>query len=62
MTILTCECGNEIYIMEETGSRACQSDAWGRWCDSLGCMVAPPGQTEAKPSPHLINWSAGEDL
>lgn len=28
----------------------------------FGVKVAPPGQNEPKPSPHLINWSAGEDL
>lgn len=62
MTILTCECGNEIYIMDETGATAWQCDACGQWYDFFGVKVAPPGQTEAIPSPHLINWSAGEDL
>ena len=62
MTILTCECGNEIYIMDETEATAWQCDACGQWYDFFGVKVAPPGQTEPKPSPHLINWSAGEDL
>ena len=62
MTILTCECGNEIHIMDETGATAWQCDACGQWYDFFGVKVAPPGQTEPRPSPHLINWSAGEDL
>ena len=62
MTILTCECGNEIYIMDETEATAWQCDACGQWYDFFGVNVPSPGQNEPKPSPHLVNWSAGEDL
>ena len=53
MTILACECGNEIYIMDETEATAWQCDACGQWYDFFGVKVVPP---------HLINWSAGEEL
>ncbi len=62
MTILTCECGNEIYIMDETEATVWQCDACGQWYDFFGVKVTPPEERETKPSPHLINWSAGEDL
>lgn len=62
MTILTCECGNEIYIMDETEATAWQCDACGQWYDFFGVKVAPSEQNEPRISPHLINWSAGEDL
>ena len=62
MTILTCECGNEIYIMDETEATAWQCDACGQWYDFFGVKVPSPGQNEPKPSPHLVNWSVGEDL
>ncbi|WP_373164711.1 hypothetical protein [Agathobaculum sp. Marseille-P7918] len=37
MTILTCECGNEIYIMDETQATAWQCDACGQWYDFFWC-------------------------
>jgi hypothetical protein len=62
MTILTCACGNEIYIMDETAATAWQCEECGQWYDFFGVKVPPPEQRKAKPSPHLINWSAGEEL
>ncbi len=74
MTILTCECGNEIYIMDETAATAWQCEECGQWYDFFGVKVLPPEydffgvkvlppeQRKTKPSPHLINWSAGEEL
>ena len=55
MTILTCECGNEIYIMDETEATAWQCDACEQWYDFFGVKVAPPEQNEPRISPHLIN-------
>lgn len=61
MTILNCECGNEIYIMDETETTAWQCDNCGQWYDFL--VSRSTRQASASlPSPHLINWSAGEDL
>ena len=62
MTILTCACGNEIYIMDETAATAWQCDACGQWYDFFGVKVPPPGEKETPRSPHLVDWSAGEDL
>ena len=46
MTILTCECGNEIYIMDETEATAWQCDRCGQWYDFFGVKV----KSEAKRS------------
>lgn len=62
MTILACECGNEIYIMDETEATAWQCDACGQWYDFFGVKVVPPQERRKTISPHLINWSAGEEL
>lgn len=62
MTILTCKCGNEIYIMDETSETAWQCDACGQWYDFFGVPVPPPDQKPQTISPNLINWSAGEEL
>lgn len=48
--------------MDETEATAWQCDACGQWYDFFGVKVTPPAQRENKISPHLINWSAGEDL
>jgi len=62
MTILNCPCGNEIYIMYETEATAWQCDKCGKWFDFFGVEVPPPNERKQAPSPHLINWSAGEEL
>ena len=62
MTILTCECGNEIYIMDETEATAWQCDACGEWYDFFGIKVVPPDQRKPVRTPQSVNWSAGEDL
>ena len=62
MTILTCECGNEIYIMDETEPTAWQCDRCGQWYDFFGVKVTPPGERRQEKNPNLINWSAGEEL
>lgn len=63
MTILQCDCGQEIYIMDEREATAWQCDACGQWYNLFQQKVAPP-QAEQKPtkSPYDVNWSAGEDL
>ncbi|MDO5142306.1 MAG: hypothetical protein Q4D31_04730 [Eubacteriales bacterium] len=62
MTILTCGCGDEIYIMDETAATAWQCTRCGQWYDFFGVKVAPPDESEPPVSPHLIDWSAGEEL
>ena len=62
MTILTCECGNEIYIMDETEATAWQCDRCGQWYDFFGVKVTPQGERRQEKNPNLINWSAGEEL
>ena len=62
MTILNCECGNEIFIMDETEATAWQCEQCGRWYDFFGVKVPDPASVQPKKSPHLVNWSAGEDL
>lgn len=61
MTILTCQCGEEIYIMDEEEATAWRCDSCGQWYDFFGCKVAHPNEERPMP-PQLINWSAGEDL
>ena len=41
MTILTCDCGYEIYIMDETEATAWQCDRCGQWYDFFGVKVTP---------------------
>lgn len=48
--------------MDETEATAWQCDACGQWYDFFGVKVDPPGTRKSQPSPHLINWSAGEEL
>ena len=36
MTILNCECGNEIFIMDETEATAWQCEQCGQWYDFFG--------------------------
>ena len=60
MTILTCDCGYEIYIMDETEATAWQCDRCGQWYDFFGVKVTPP--SERKQEKNLVNWSAGEEL
>ncbi len=62
MTILNCECGSEIYIMDETEATAWQCDQCGQWYDFFGVQVPDPATVKPKQSPNLVNWSAGEDL
>ena len=62
MTILQCDCGGEIYIMDETTAVAWQCDECGQWYDFFGVKVDDPMQRPNRVSPHLINWSAGEEL
>ena len=62
MTILNCECGNEIFIMDETEATAWQCEQCGQWYDFFGVKVPDPASVQPKKSPHLVNWSAGEDL
>lgn len=49
MTILTCECGNEIYIMDETEATAWQCDACGQWYDLFGNRLRRPPAGETVP-------------
>lgn len=44
MTILTCDCGYEIYIMDETEATAWQCDRCGQWYDFFGVKVTPPSE------------------
>ena len=62
MTILNCECGNEIFIMDETEATAWQCEQCGQWYDFFGVKVPDPAAVQPKKSPHLVTWSAGEDL
>ena len=39
MTILNCECGNEIFIMDETEATAWQCEQCGQWYDFFGVKV-----------------------
>ncbi len=48
--------------MDETATTAWQCDKCGKWYDFFGVEVVPPDEREYKTSPHLINWSAGEEL
>ena len=43
MTILNCECGNEIFIMDETEATAWQCEQCGQWYDFFGVKGARPG-------------------
>ena len=61
MTILTCDCGYEIYIMDETEATAWQCDRCGQWYDFFGVKVTPPSERKQE-NPNLVNWSAGEEL
>lgn len=51
MTILTCDCGYEIYIMDETEATAWQCDRCGQWYDFFGVKVTPPCRAEAGEKP-----------
>ncbi len=62
MTILNCDCGNEIYIMDETAATAWQCEACGQWYDFFGVKLRGPQNQAETISPHLIDWSAGEEL
>ena len=62
MTILTCDCGYEIYIMDETEATAWQCDRCGQWYDFFGVKVTPPSERKQEKNPNLVNWSAGEEL
>lgn len=62
MTILQCDCGNEIYIMDETDASAWQCEACGQWYDFFGCKVGPPQEKAPSRPELLVNWSAGEEL
>ena len=59
MTILTCDCGYEIYIMDETEATAWQCDRCSQW---YGIKVTPPSERKQEKNPNLVNWSAGEEL
>ena len=59
MTILTCDCGYEIYIMDETEATAWQCDRCGQWYDFFGVKVTPPSERKQEKNPNLVNWSAG---
>lgn len=45
MTILNCDCGYEIFIMDEEQADAWQCDQCGKWYDFFGCEVKPPQHT-----------------
>ena len=62
MTILNCECGNEIFIMDETEATAWQCEQCGQWYDFFGVKAPDPASVRPKSSRRLVNWSAGEDL
>lgn len=62
MTILTCDCGYEIYIMDETEATAWQCDRCGQWYDFFGVKVTPPSERKQEKNLNLVNWSAGEEL
>ena len=62
MTILTCDCGYEIYIMDETEATAWQCDRCGQWYDFFGVKVTPPSERKQEKNTNLVNWSAGEEL
>ena len=53
MTILNCECGNEIFIMDETEATAWQCEQCGQWYDFFGVKVPDPASVQPKKSPHL---------
>ena len=53
---------NEIFIMDETEATAWQCEQCGQWYDFFGVKVPDPASVQRKKSPHLVNWSAGEDL
>ena len=55
MTILTCDCGYEIYIMDETEATAWQCDRCGQWYDFFGVKVTPP--SERKQGKNRFRWS-----
>ena len=62
MTILNCECGNEIYIMDETAATAWQCDACGQWYDFFGVKVPDPATVKPKKSPRRqaeipVSWA-----
>lgn len=61
MTILTCDCGYEIYIMDETEATAWQCDRCGQWYDFFGVKVTPPSEPEAgeKPEPRQLERRGG---
>lgn len=58
MTILTCECGEEIYVMNEESASAWQCDSCGQWYDYFGCKVAPPA---AEPAGRFVQYSVDEE-
>ena len=62
MTILTCDCGYEIYIMDETEATAWQCDRCGQWYDFFGVKVTQPSERKQEKNPNLVNWIAGEEL
>ena len=48
MTILNCECGNEIFIMDETEATAWQCEQCGQWYDFFGVKVPDPASVQPK--------------
>ncbi len=48
MTILNCECGNEIFIMDETEATAWQCEQCGQWYDFFGVKGADPASVQPK--------------
>ena len=62
MTILTCDCGYEIYIMDETEATAWQCDRCGQWYDFFGVKVTPPSERNQEKNPNFVNLRAGDEL
>lgn len=63
LTILQCDCGEEIFIFDEGEATAWQCDACGQWYNLFQQKVAPPETAQTpKVMPYMINWSAGEEL
>ena len=61
MTILTCDCGYEIYIMDETEATAWQCDRCGQWYDFFGADE-PDGFYEKETKTRFLTLPGGFSL
>ena len=62
MTILTCDCGYEIYIMDETEATAWQCDRCGQWYDFFVNLGGLPDWGSASVSGDDYYWSGQSEL